>query len=203
MLELINVRTDIVVRRWDAVQTRWVQDRIGPGREPVSHDFDFYGVKPYHVTEHNDANLVTLQGWTALIGGIAGTTIATKFSSTAGRIGVGTSTTAATAADVKLGGDTGGASTTSYYQLVSSAPTINVATAPATLIFAASFGGTVANFAWNEFGIDNGTVSSVTSSGNVFLNHGISAQGTKTSGQTWNMTATLNFGYPSGAGTLN
>jgi hypothetical protein len=76
---------------------------------------------------------------------------------------------------------------------------------PATLVFAATFGTSVANFAWAEFGIDNFTASSVTTqaTGSVFINHGISSQGTKASGQTWNMTATLNFGFPSGAGTVN
>jgi len=202
MQEFSNVRTDIVVRRWDADQTRYVAGKLG--WQPEAADFDFYGVAPYLTTTEYDANLLTTAGWGALLGGIAGTTITTKFSNTAGRIGVGTSSTAATAADTKLGGDTGGASTTSYYQLVSAAPTINL-TVPATLVFTASFGSSVANFAWNEFGIDNFTASSVTTqaTGSVFINHGISAQGTKASGQTWNMTATLNFGYPSGAGTVS
>lgn len=203
MHELATVRTDILVRRWDAEQTSWVRERTGI--EPDARHFDMYGVKPYSVTEDFDTNLIVHAGWAALLGGIAGTSIGTKFSGTAGRIGVGTSSTAATAADVQLGGDTGGASTTSYYQLVSGAPVITTTTAPATLVFAATFGTGNANFAWNEFGIDNGTASSVTttSTGYVFINHGISAQGTKASGQTWNITATLNFGFPSGAGTVN
>lgn len=203
MKDFSPVRTDIVVRRWDADATRWATERLA--REPIALDFDIFGIKPYSETEHIDANLIVHAGWAALLGGIAGTTIATKFSSTAGRIGVGTSSTAATAADTALGGDTGSGSTTSYYQLVSAAPTITTSTAPATLVFTASFGTGVANFAWNEFGIDNGAASGVTtvSTGNVFINHGISAQGTKASGQTWNITATLNFGYPSGSGTVN
>ena len=206
MLEFSNVRTDVEVRRWDQDATAWVARRTLADFgivEPHARHFDRYSVKPYSVTVHTDANLVTSQGWTALLGGIAGTSIATKFSGTAGRVGVGTVSTAATAADTHLGGDTGGGSTTSYYQLVSGAPTISTASAPATLVFNASFTGSLANFAWAEFGCDNGTASSVTTSGNVFLNHGISAQGTKTNGQTWNMVVTLNFGYPSGSGTVN
>jgi hypothetical protein len=203
MLETSTVRTDILVSRWDEDQTKWV---IGKGyADPQPRHFAMFGIEPYLVTTHEDCNLLTHNGWGALLGGIAGTTIATKFSGTAGRIGVGTVSTAATAADTALGGDTGGASTTSYYQLVSGAPTINTSIAPATLTFAATFGTSVANFAWAEFGIDNYTASSVTttSTGSVFINHGISAQGTKVSGQTWNITATLNFGYPSGSGTVN
>lgn len=203
MQEFSNVSTDIIVRRWDADQTRWLHNRIS--REPIALDFDLYGVKPYSVTAHKDCNLIVHTGWAALLGGVAGTSIGTKFSSSAGRIGVGTSSTAATAGDTALGGDTGSGSTTSYYQLCGAAPTITTNVAPATLVFTATFGTGVANFAWNEFGIDNYTASSVTTTGtsSVFFNHGISAQGTKASGQTWNMTATLNFGFPSGAGTVN
>lgn len=203
MQEFSNVRTDITVRRWDAESTLWVAERVGPN--PKAHHFDMLGVKPYLTTTELDCNLIVHAGWAALLGGIAGTTITNKFDSTHGRIGVGTSSTAATAADVQLGGDTGGSSTTSYYQLCGAAPTITTTTAPATLVFTASFGSGVANFAWNEFGIDNYTASSVTttSTSSIFINHGISAQGTKASGQTWNMTATLNFGFPSGAGTVN
>lgn len=210
MQELASVRTDILVRRWDADQTNYVKGRLlRAGNigflDPREYHFDALGVKPYSVTEDTDCNLIVHAGWAALLGGIAGTSIGTKFSGSAGRIGVGTSSTAATAADVQLGGDTGGSSTTSYYQLVSGAPVITTSVAPATLVFTATFGSGNANYAWNEFGIDNGTASSVTttSTGYVFINHGISAQGTKASGQTWNITATLNFGFPSGSGTVN
>lgn len=204
MQELATVQTDILVRRWDADQTAWVSRRIY-GAQPDVFEFEYFGIKPYLVTSHVNANLITEAGWAALLGGIAGTTITTKFSGTAGRVGVGTVSTAATAADTKLGGDTGGGSTTSYYQLVSGAPTINTASAVSTLTFTATFGTSNGNFAWNEFGIDNGAASGVTTqaTGNVFINHGISAQGTKASGQTWNITATLNFGFPSGSGTVS
>jgi len=204
MLEFANVRTDIRVRRWDATQTEWVARHSGI-LVPEARHFDALDCKPYHVTEAIDVNLVTRAGWAALLGGVAGTTIGNKFSSTAGRIGVGTISTAATSADVQLGGDTGTLSTTSYYALCGVAPTITTSVTPATLVFTASYGSAIANFAWNEFGIDNYTASSVTTVGtsSVFFNHGISAQGTKTSGQTWNMTVTLNFGFPSGAGTVN
>jgi hypothetical protein len=46
----------------------------------------------------------------------------------------------------------------------------------------ATFGGTDANFAWNEFGVFNA------STGGTMLNRKVSAQGTKTSGQTWELT---------------
>lgn len=190
-----SLHTDIVVRRWDADQTLYAAQRLG--WQPDACDFDFLGIKPYLVTTHEDSNLVTTSGWVALLGGIAGTTITNKFDASHGRIGVGTVSTAATAADVKLGGDSGGGSTTSYYKLVSGAPTINTGVVPSTLTFQATFGTAVANFAWAEFGIDNFTADGVTTqaTGAVFFNHGISSQGTKASGQTWAMTVTVNGGF--------
>jgi len=144
-------------------------------------------------------------GWVALLGGVAGTTMSPKFGAANGRIGVGTSSTAAAFAQTTLQGDTGAASTTSYFKLVSGAPTIATGSAPATLTFTAVFGTAVANFAWQEFGTDAGTADSVSNAttGGTFFNRGVSAQGTKASGQTWTATETISFGYPSGAGTVS
>lgn len=200
MLETANVQTNILVRRWDLDQVRYVTGQQGYWVEDAA-DFDFYGVKPYSETRHDNANLITNAGWAALLGGVAGATIGTKFSNAAGRIGVGTGTGPAQSSDTHLSGDTGSGSTTSYYQLVSAAPTIVTSSAPATLTFQATYGTTVANFAWNEFGIDNYSASSVTTVGttSVFFNHGISTQGTKVSGQVWQMTVTINCGFPNGS----
>jgi hypothetical protein len=199
MLETANVHTNIRVRRWDQDQAAFVKQTVG--RDPLAGDFFCMGMKPYLTTIHEDANLITNAGWAALLGGVAGSTIGTKFSAAAGRIGVGTGTGPATAFDTHLSGDTGSGSTTSYYQLVSGAPVINTASVPATLTFQATYGTTVANFAWEEFGIDNYSASSVTTIGtsSVFFNHGISNQGAKVSGQVWEMTVTVNCGFPNGS----
>lgn len=214
--EFATVQTRLDVRRYDADQTRWAAERSGIVTPrylssdeaewdlSVSEDvFGQLGVQAYSHTFEDNCNLITTAGWAALLGSIAGTSIATKFSASAGRIGVGTVSTAATSADTKLGGDTGASSTTSYYALVSAAPTVTTTATPCTLVFAASFGSAVANFAWAEFGTDNYTASSVYGQGAVFLNHGISSQGTKASGQTWTVTETLSFGYPTGSGALS
>jgi hypothetical protein len=179
MLDTANVQTNIIVRRWET-EDAYLKNDV-----------------PYLVTADENVNLITSAGWAALLGGVAGSTIGTKFSATAGRIGVGTSTGPAVATDTHLGGDTGSGSTTSYYQLVSSAPSINTGVVPATFTFQATYGTIVANFAWEEFGIDNAAASSVTTvgTGSVFFNHGISNQGTKVSGQVWQMTVTINCGY--------
>jgi hypothetical protein len=50
------------------------------------------------------------------------------------------------------------------------------------IVFRATFGGSSANYAWNEFTVDNGTTS---------LNRKQSGQGTKTVSQVWQVTVTL------------
>jgi hypothetical protein len=207
--ELALVQTSFSVRRWDEEQTAWTlrkadRDALGllrQGRDVTIHPqtFAYYGVTPYSETTEDDCNLVTQAGWVAILGSIAGTSIATKFSATAGRVGAGTVATAATYTDAHLGGD--GNSTTAWYKLVSGAPVISTGSSPPTLVFSATFGTAAGNFAWAEFGTDNGTADSNTVSG-VFLNHGISAQGTKASGQTWTVTETLTFGFPSSSGVV-
>ena len=213
MRETGGVRTDLRVDRWDAEQTEWVArkagvaDRLATGVTIGPGVFAHYGVKPYSTTVDENCNLIVIGGWAVLLGGIAGTSITNKLSGTFGRIGIGTSTTAVASTDTSLNGDTGSSSTTSYYQLFSGTPTISTAATPCTLTLSASFGTGNANFAWQEFGTDNWNASGVTAQGlganEVFLNHGLSAQGTKSSGQTWTATETISFGYPSGSGTLS
>jgi hypothetical protein len=199
--EGLTVATDFRVRRWDGDQVAWVlrKQPHRAGWEPDARYFERLRVAPYSDTTDRDCNLVTQAGWVALIGGIAGTTITNKLSASHGRIGVGTVTTAAAYADTALGGDTGSASTTSYYQLVSAAPVLTTATTPPTIMLAATFGAGVANFPWNEYGTDNYTASGVTTTGLgagfLLFNHGISAQGTKVSGQVWTATVVFNCGY--------
>jgi hypothetical protein len=50
------------------------------------------------------------------------------------------------------------------------------------IVFRATFIGTDANYAWQEFLVDNGTTA---------LNRKVSNQGTKVSGQTWTITVTI------------
>jgi hypothetical protein len=211
MQDFVAVRTSFNVKRWDQEQTLWTRRQfedldLPPGWEPQAEHFALAGVAPYSETQDDDCNLVVQNGWVSLLGGIAGTTIAAKYSATNGRIGVGTSATAAAYAQTYLQGDTGSASTTSYYALCGVAPTIVTATTPPTLTFTATFATGVANFAWAEFGTDNGSASGVylngLAGGFVLLNRGVSAQGTKVSGQVWTATEIITFGYPSGAGTL-
>jgi hypothetical protein len=205
------VRTDFQVQRWDGEQTDWVARRVAesgkfrPGIDLVPAIFKLYRVEPYEVTIDENCNLITQAGWVALLGGVAGTTMSPKFGAANARVGVGTSATAAAYSQTTLQGDTGGASTTSYFKLCSGAPTISTGSSPPTLVFSAVFGTAQANFAWQEFGTDAGTADSVSNSttGGTFFNRGVSSQGTKAAGQTWTATETISFGYPSGSGTVS
>jgi hypothetical protein len=210
------VQTSWNVKRYDEDMTAWALRKLGYDgtRPPMPEDagltpaqFAKAGIKPYSETQHDNANMIVQQGWVWLLGGVAGTTMSTKFSAANARIGVGTSTATASYTQTYLQGDTGSASTTSYYQLVSTAPVISTGSTPPTLVFTASFGTGVANFAWQEFGTDNATASGVylngLSGGFALFNRGVSNQGTKVSGQTWTATETISFGYPSGSGTVS
>jgi len=58
------------------------------------------------------------------------------------------------------------------------------------ITYRSTFGGTDANFAWQEFGLFNA------SSGGTMLNRKVSAQGTKTSGQLWELTMVNTINNP-------
>lgn len=108
------------------------------------------------------------------------------FNSTQSRIGVADGTTAAAAGDTDI--QSSGSNKT--WQVVSGAPSVSTN----QIQFAASFGTSSANYAWNNFAVDNCGGSSATSStrsGGTMLDHVVSSQGTKASGQTWNPTMTL------------
>ena len=149
MRELAVVQTSFEVQRWDGDQTRWITGKYADewGGLPPHPDFAFtprhfgtYKVAPYSVTREDNCNAIVQQGWVWLLGGVAGTTMSTKFSATNGRIGVGTSTTAVAWGQTYLQADSGSGSTASYYQLVSGTPAITTSSGPATLVFSASSG---------------------------------------------------------------
>lgn len=101
----------------------------------------------------------------------------TQFSAANTRIGVGDSTTAFAASQTDLQ-----AATNKLRKLCDSASL-------AGLVFTvvATFATTDANFAWQEWGVFN------SSSGATMLSRKVESLGTKTSAQSWVMTATLTF----------
>lgn len=181
--------TQFKVHRFDADATEYALRKLVL---PADYNlplraFQSLKVSPYDVSLH-EGNLVTNGGWNLIMKNLAGSA-GTLFSATVGRIGVGDTATAATAADTDLGAAAG--STHRQFKLISSTPTVG-STGAAGLIFAASFGSALGNFHWQEFGVDQGTADATTVAA-VFLNHGISDQGTKVSGQTWTATVTITW----------
>ena len=101
----------------------------------------------------------------------------TALSNANARIGVGDSTAAEAASQTGLQ-----AATNKTYQAVdASYPTYGKSQ---QIVFRSTFGGSSANYAWNEFTVDNGTTS---------LNRKTSTQGSKTSGQIWQITTTISL----------
>lgn len=135
-------------------------------------DAAFMAETPMDISEV-DGNLLLAEGigeFLKLLTGVA----ATPFNQANAFLGVGDSAAAETAAQTGLQASTNKA----YVACSAGYPTIagNVVT------WRGVFGGTVANFAWNELTVANGN-SDVA----INLNRKVTAQGTKTTGQTWTL----------------
>lgn len=175
-----------LVEKWDPEQTAWVTARLG--QQPTAADFAALKVAPYDYAEAA-GNLLTTAGLnriTSLIIGAGGQ----AFTNTSGRLGVGNSSTAAAITDTDLGAASG--STNRWFQVMDATYPLQangVITAKAT--FASADG----NFVWNEWSIDVGTptVSSGNTVAALLLNHKIASLGTKVSGASWALTATISI----------
>ncbi len=124
-----------------------------------------------------EGNLLLNEGITELLNLLIGAT-ATAFNNANSYIGVGDSTTAEAASQTDLQ-----ATTNKLYKAMSATyPSVS----GQTVTFQSAFTGTDANYAWQEF-----TVSNTSSGTGKNLNRKVSAQGTKTSGQTWTVQLTV------------
>lgn len=143
---------------------------------------------PYEIVEGHE-NLIMYGGvsclWQALIGngtGTSGQTL-TFFNNGNAHIGVGDSTTAEAATHTNLQ-----ASTNVLRRAMDATyptHTDGTTSGAATITFRSTFATGDANFAWNEWGVFNG------SSGGRMLNRRQVALGTKTSAATWQFTVTI------------
>ncbi len=143
--------------------------------ERFANDEDLKAGRSYKTTSFKKNILVNagINVMESLLIGGAGTV----FSNANAYIGVGDSSTAAAAAQTDLQAATNKlrkAMNATYPQQGSQ-----------VLTFQSDFGSSDANFAWNEFAVFNA------SSGGTMLNRKVSAEGTKTSGQTWRVTITI------------
>ncbi len=183
-------RTLFEVKRWDkdAIGYTLRRNDLPDGHDLFPRDFNRLKIKPYSETAH-EGNLILNTVWTAFFTIYIGSSaVKTKFSATVGRIGVGDSNTAATYTDSALG-----ASTNKLYKFCAAAPTVTTTLATRSLVWVATFQAADAMWAWNEFGIDQGTADSAAVTAD-FINHAAGiAQGTKGASQVWTATATLTF----------
>jgi len=133
-----------------------------------------YGIESYVGIEKIKGNLLLNEGinaiWTLVAGGSE-----TAFNNANARLGVGDSTSGEVATQTDLQ-----AATNKLYKAMdASYPTYGTSQ---KITFRATFGSSEANYAWQEFSVDNGSTPLKN------LNRKVSAQGTKTSGQTWQLT---------------
>jgi hypothetical protein len=162
----------------------WVGNlmRLGSTREQAEAHF-FENTAPYEVVE-SKGNLLLNAGIARmedlLIGALTGTT--NVFSNGNSRVGVGNSTTAASASQTDLQAAAGSANR--QFKVMD-------ATYPSrsgqTVTWQSSFTSAEANFVWNEWGIDfTNTAANGTTVGTTMLNRKVESLGTKTTG-TWTL----------------
>jgi hypothetical protein len=124
-------------------------------------------------------NVMLNEGINTLTNLLAGQGSETNYGNANARLGVGESSTAESATQTALQG-----STLTFKAMDATYPATG---ASQYIRFQSTFGGSDANNAWNEFTADNGSTP------NKNLNRKVSAQGTKTSGQTWILQLTVTF----------
>lgn len=148
------------------------------------------GLPPAEVVEAED-NVLTTAGIARILSLAIGAG-GTPYSNASCRLGVGNGTTNESANDTDLSAASG--SGNRFFKKVSAGyPSLS----GTTLTFQAVFAETEANFQWNEWGIDNGTVDGTTVSAPL-LNHrrvrdggnNPSSLGTKVSG-VWTLTTSI------------
>lgn len=144
--------------------------RIRKFKTDLAQAFDV----PFEICEF-EGNLLLNEGINELLTLACGTG-ATKFDATNAYLGVGDSNSAAAATQTGLQ-----AATNKLYKAMdSSYPTYG---SSQKITFKATFGSSDANFAWEEFSVANGNSDTAKN-----LNRKVSSQGTKSSGQIWELT---------------
>src|SRR6266404_8532409 len=161
---------------WAARRQHWL--RRAAGLQATSVQMRKLGLVPDSITEFK-GNPGLNEGLNAacllIIGGSA-----TAYNAANARIGVGNSTTAAVATQTDLQA-AAGAANQQYNGMNSSYPSVS----GQTISFQSDFATSVANFAWQEWTIDNGAAA------HLNLNRKVTSYGTKPNTETWTLTATL------------
>lgn len=135
---------------------------------------DYEAGKAPDEVQQEEGNILLNEGITALLTLLTGGA-ATAFNAANARIGVGDSTVASAATQTALQG-----ANQLYKAMDSGYPAIS----GQTVSFKSTFGDTEANFAWQEWSVDNGATAAIN------LNRKVVNLGTKTSG-TWSLTVSI------------
>lgn len=179
--EKVQWRAKIRIDKYEADLDPYVQNL---GKRFGERTF-FAENTPYETLEA-EGNLLMTAGanalWTALTGGSVG-----AFSSANAAIGVGDSTTASAASQTNLQA----AVNSTRVGMSSGFPAVT----NNQVQFQATFAGSVANFAWNEWGVFNSIGTGSPPSGGVMLNRAVPSGGlgVKAAGSTWTLTVTLSL----------
>jgi hypothetical protein len=183
-----RARLDVAKYAPEVVST--FNDRLDRSKN-LKPQFDAFNAEHETFTVLPPANILTNTALTRIAGMIIGNSTYTTapWSASYTRMGVGAGSTAATQAD----SDLSGAQTTAgrYWMTLDAG---YPSQAGAVLTFRATYADTVANFAWNEWGLDlvtAGNPAAGTNAANLLLNHKVTSLGTKASGAIWIATATL------------
>jgi hypothetical protein len=180
-----NFYTRATVDKYDLDQVEYVRRETGL-LVPQGHHFKELGITPYEVTDGGQpGNVLTNVG----IQQLQQRLVAAEqvWTTSNGALGVGTSTTAAAATDTNLLGGS------KYFQVWGVQP----AAASQVMTFVSTFGTSVANFAWEEWGVVIPDTATTYTSGTtlqtnyVLLNRKVVNLGTKTSAQSWTLTVTI------------
>jgi hypothetical protein len=129
--------------------------------------------------ERFEGNIALNEGLQLLINLIAGTGTGTPWNAANAYLGVGDGTTTEDATQTGLQG------TNKQYKAMDSGYPVRT---NQTCEWRATFAGTDANFAWNEFTVANGNSDAA-----VNLNRKVVSKGTKASGETWTLSLQITF----------
>ena len=152
-----------------------VQEKIGYQAIWTIEKYDATGKK--YAEEVVYGNILLNVGANAIWALVCGGT-ENAFNATNAQLGVGDSNTPAAPTQTDLQG------TNTYWKAMDSGyPQFGV---DQKVIFRSTFGPTDANFAWNEFGVRNGSGAT-----RKVLNRRVESKGTKTAGEVWVLTLEL------------
>lgn len=196
----IPVRTKIKIAKFntaegdiaDALNLRRIEELAKFTSEEQLRALVAQGLSPYDVLER-DHNLTMYGGSSVLLEAFIGNGTATAgqaltyFNNTQAAIGVGDSTTAAAATQTDLQ-----ASSNKLRKAMDSTyPThTDGTTSPAaSIVFRSTFGSSDANYAWQEWIIANSTTNATGRA----LNRKVESLGTKSSGSSWQFSATYSL----------